>query len=89
MGNHSNACLGREWRNMITGKQIAYNYVVTSVGSSDWQKYAQIIKPPAEANACYLWMLNFETEGKAYFDDIVFVEISKPTDLILFLMLDN
>ncbi len=81
-GYRSNACLGREWRNSLTGKEASYNYVITAVASPDWQTYSQVVKPPPGADFCYLWVLNFETEGKAYFDNILFVEISLPDELL-------
>ena len=37
--------------------------------------YSEIVTLSPQAIYCYLWLLNYESNGKSYFDRILFVKI--------------
>jgi hypothetical protein len=67
--------LGREW---LPGGQ--YDYAVCEANPTTWTHYAQVVQPPAGATQAQVWLLNYESEGQVYFDDVVFVELGQVTD---------
>ena len=69
--------LGRRWMGKIEEKP-PYNYVVRGVKAESWTHYAGIARPPEGATSCHLWLLNYKSTGKVYFDDILFVELELP-----------
>jgi hypothetical protein len=68
--------LGREW---LPGKQ--YDYVVGGVTSNVWTHHAQVVQPPTGTTEARIWLLNFDSEGQVYFDDVVFVELGQIIDV--------
>ena len=72
-----NGYLGRRWLGKIKEKP-PYNYVVGGVRAESWTHYAGIAKPLEGATSCRLWLLNYKSTGKVYFDDILFVELKAP-----------
>jgi hypothetical protein len=72
-----NGFLGRRWIGKIKEEQ-PYNFVVGGVNAESWTHYAGIAKPLEGASSCRLWLLNFESTGKVYFDDILFIEVQVP-----------
>jgi len=72
-----NAFLGRKWFNS-SRIAIEYNYVATDIDSPKWKYYFQVFPSPYNSKYCRLWIGNYETHGKAYFDDILFIELQLP-----------
>jgi len=72
-----NAYFGRIWFDLEKNK-IVYNYVVKGTRSSQWKFYSKIVIPPPNSIYCRLWVVNFENQGKAYFDDILFIKLQLP-----------
>jgi hypothetical protein len=73
----ANAHYGRHWIDLYN-RSIAYNYIPLDNARADWRFYSQIIKPPQEAEKCEIWPLNFQSNGKAYFDNLLFIDIDLP-----------
>jgi hypothetical protein len=73
-----NGCLGRRWKGNIAEEIRPFSYVVAGIASEDWQHYAAVVSPPEGANHAQIWMLNFRSKGRVYFDDVWFMEIERP-----------
>lgn len=72
-----NAFLGRIW--LSSGQDaIKYNYVAVNIRSPDWKYYSEVIIPPSNSAYCRLWLINYETQGKAYFDGVLFIKLQSP-----------
>jgi hypothetical protein len=74
-----NGYLGRRWMGKIEEKP-PYNYVVGGVRAESWTHYAGIAKPLEGASSCRLWLLNYKSSGKVYFDDILFIKLEIPEE---------
>jgi len=72
-----NAYLGRRWFDSEKC-DILYNYAASGIKFPQWRFYSQIVTPPSNAAYCRLWTINYETEGKVYFDDIIFIKLQLP-----------
>ena len=70
--------LGRRWAGDIAKGVLPYDYVVAGVRPDDWQHYAEVTRPLEGATRCQIWLLNYETVGRVYFDNVLFVEIGLP-----------
>jgi hypothetical protein len=69
-GEASYAFLGREWL-----PSTEYGYVAVAVSPQDWAHYARALVAPETVKAARVWLLNYESSGTAYFDDVAFVEL--------------
>ncbi len=65
------------WRWLGNFKEAIYDYVAWSPQLDYWAHHAKIIKPVPGATEVELWLNNYWTTGKAYFDNIVFVDIGQ------------
>jgi tetratricopeptide (TPR) repeat protein len=72
-----NAYFGRRWFDSEKNPMV-YHYVATKVKSPAWNYYVQVATPPHSSAYCCLWVINYENQGKAYFDDILFIELQLP-----------
>jgi hypothetical protein len=71
-----NGYLGRCWIGKIKGGP--YSYLAAGVKPTSWTHYAGIAKPLEGASGCRLWLINYKSTGKVYFDDILFIEVQVP-----------
>jgi len=67
--------LGRRWSVSV---KSPYDYVATGVGASSWTHFAGIAAPMEGAKGCRVWLLNVKSQGKVYFDDILFFDLEIP-----------
>ena len=72
-----NVYFGRNWFDS-SQSAIRYDYVVINAKSPKWQYYSQLTPIPHNSAYCRLWLTNYETRGKAYFDDILFIKLEVP-----------
>ena len=72
-----NAFLGRTWFDSKKDA-INYNYVKSRIQGQDWKVYSQVTKPLPHSAWCRLLVINHDTPGKAYFDDVLFVKLNFP-----------
>lgn len=72
--------LGRRWILPMSTLDYdsTYDYVIVSVKDSIWQYYVGVTRPLLSADRCQLWLLNYASTGKVYFDNLLFVEIRDP-----------
>ena len=66
---NGNACFGRRWFDS-ENRRLFYDYVASGIKSSKWRFLPGIVIAPSESAYCRLWVSNYETRGKTYFDDI-------------------
>jgi hypothetical protein len=64
--------LGRQWL-----PSQKYDYVAAEVRKNEWLRYDQIVRPPDKTTQAQVWLLNFDSTGAVYFDDIIFVELGQ------------
>ncbi len=72
-----NGFFGRRWYDQKRNPLI-YNYAATSINSSEWEYYFQIIKVEPELGYCRLWLTNSESNGQVCFDNILFIRLDAP-----------
>ncbi len=72
--DYGKAAIGAEWVN--SKKRFPYSYIAGALNDNQWTYYAGVLKPFEEARGARIWFLN--AEGRAYFDDVFFVELSVP-----------
>ena len=65
------------WRWLGNFKEEIYDYVAFSPQLDYWAHHAKIIKSVPGATEVELWLNNYWTTGKAYFDNIVFVDVGQ------------
>ncbi len=75
-GEDGNIYFGQRWTT-ADSKKSPREYVVHSVSPVEWTHYAALVTPPAGAGQAQIWLSNHRTEGKAFFDNVVFVEIGR------------
>ena len=75
-----NALFGRAWFDQDKNR-IVYDYVDRNSDLSQWKYYSQVIKPPANAAYCLLWLTNYKTKNPVYFDDVLFIKLLFPLEL--------
>jgi hypothetical protein len=75
-----NGYWGRRWGGDIAEGVRSYDYVAVGVSSENWTHYAAVTQPLKGANRCQVWLLNFRSTGRVYFDDVVFTEIGLPEE---------
>jgi hypothetical protein len=73
---NGNAFLGRRW--LADGGMAQEEYLVTGDTGGTWGRYMQLAAPPAAATALEVLLLNLNTTGTAYFDDILLLPIDRP-----------
>lgn len=72
------AYLGRRWAGDTPEKADSYGYTAAGVRVQNWQHFAEVIRPPQDATQARIRLLNSDSEGQAYFDNVVFIEIESP-----------
>jgi hypothetical protein len=72
--------LGRRWAGDAVQESDRYSYAASSVSTEDWHQYAGLVQPPLGATDFQAWLLNWESAGKVYFDNVLFVEIGLPEE---------
>lgn len=77
---NGNAFMGRAWFDPEK-KRISYSYAAENITFSEWEYYSQIVLPPINTVYSCLWLTNLETKGKAYFDNILFVQLDAPVKI--------
>lgn len=73
-----NGYLGRRWIGDIPEGVRYYDYVAAGVTAEDWQHYAGVTQPVTGTVCGQIWLLNYMIVGRAYFDNVLFVEIGQP-----------
>ncbi len=68
--NGGRAYIGRQW---LPGQ--SYDYAVGEAEHESWRHNAQALRPPPGSTSAQLWLLNVESQGRAWFDDVAFVEL--------------
>jgi len=74
---NGNAYLGRRWFDSEK-RVMKYNYAASNIRLPSWEYYSQIVTPHSNVAYCRLWVINYKTQGKAYFDDIIFIKLELP-----------
>ena len=72
------AYLGYRWRDAPSKQDKDYDYVARGVQPEAWQHYTGLAIPPPETAGVRVWLLNYESEGKVYFDDVALVPLPLP-----------
>ncbi len=67
------AKLGVVWRTDDGTRHIKW---VDNVFSPTWVYSARIVEAPAFARQATIWLTNFETDGSAWFDDVLFFKLT-------------
>lgn len=69
------AWMGREY-----GPEYIYNYAASNIESPNWKYFSEVITPPTGAKYVNLRVLlvSHSKEGKAYFDDLIFIKLPLP-----------
>ncbi len=77
-----NAFLGRAWDGDFSGDVTQrYSYVASNVQATDWQHYVRVAEPLPGSDRVRVWLLNYQSTGRAYFDDVIFVKIGRPKNV--------
>jgi len=58
--------------------ELPYSYVVAGEKSSDWRHYGKLAHPLPGASYARVWLINFNSAGKVYFDNVLFVKVTVP-----------
>jgi len=74
---NGNAYFGRRWFDSEKSS-ILYNYAASGISFPQWRFYSQVVIPPSNSVYCRLWVINYEAQGKAYFDNIIFIRLELP-----------
>jgi tetratricopeptide (TPR) repeat protein len=77
-GEDGSGALGRRWIGSTPQGVRNHDYVVGSASPEAWQHYAAVAQPLDGARGCQVWLLNFESTGRVYFDNVLFVGIGRP-----------
>jgi hypothetical protein len=75
-GEAGNAYFGQRWTTVADGR-TSRTYVVHSVSPGEWTHYAALAIPPEGAGQTQVWLSNHRTEGKVFFDNVIFVEVDR------------
>lgn len=75
-GEAANVYFGQRWT-MSDSKESSRDYVVHSVSPVEWTHYAGLVTPRAGAGQAQIWLSNHRSVGRAYFDNVVFVEVGR------------
>lgn len=74
-----NAFLGRNWPDAPPATAtFSYSFVVAGEQAGVWRHYAGIAIPPAGSTRTQIWLLNNNSTGQVYFDDVTFVPLDRP-----------
>jgi tetratricopeptide (TPR) repeat protein len=73
-----NGYLGRRWMGDIEEGVRPYDYVAAGITVDEWEHYAKATQPLGGAERCQVWLLNWKSLGRVYFDQISLVEIGLP-----------
>lgn len=74
------ASMGHLWVGNVT-LDPPYRFFV-GYSPQDWRFHAGVVTPPPGAREIQLWLLNYQTVGKAIFDDILFMKLETPTKTV-------
>lgn len=73
------AYMGHRWRGDLEDLERKYQYVTGGVQNEEWAFYGKIMIIPEPVDEINFWLLNYNSEGVVYFDDLMFFEINPPT----------
>jgi tetratricopeptide (TPR) repeat protein len=77
-----NPQLGWRWGGALPAQFQGHEYYAApSAGDDTWRRYAGLAGPPPGAASAQFWLLNTDTEGAAYFDDVSLTQIALPAPL--------
>ncbi|MGQ9631383.1 MAG: tetratricopeptide repeat protein [bacterium] len=68
-----NGYIGRIWI-----PSYKYNYAVSGFNSPAWHNLVQVIRPLPGSRGARLWLINYKSNGKVYFDDMLFAKLDIP-----------
>ncbi len=71
------AHLGVNWRDG-NGGSLRYEYVARDVIPKEWRHYAGLLVAPPNVRKGNVVLINWESERRAFFDNILFVEVYGP-----------
>jgi hypothetical protein len=71
--------MGRNWPDApLVAGALSYSFVVAGEQSNAWRHYAGVAVPPAGSLRAQVWLLNYNSTGQVYFDDVLFVSLARP-----------
>jgi hypothetical protein len=73
-----NGYLGRRWMGDVVDGVRPYDYVAAGITANEWRQHAEVTQPLGGAERCQVWLLNWESLGRVYFDQISLVEVGLP-----------
>ena len=68
--------LGRLWGGRDLDIELLFDYIVGTLQNDDWKFYSTPIRLPKGAEHLDIWMLNYNSEGSVFFDDMMLFEVS-------------
>lgn len=71
--SQGNGYLGRAWEG--TDRSQPFDYAVAELRDSEWKYVWQVVEPPRDATSFKLAALNFESNGEAAFDSMLFIAL--------------
>jgi tetratricopeptide (TPR) repeat protein len=77
-GVGGNGFLGRRWAGGVAEGVRPYSYVAAGVSPDSWQYYSEVTRPLPGTTRCRMMLINHESVGQVYFDDLLFLEVSPP-----------
>ena len=77
MSEAGNADLGRNWLGDLPTKRND-SYAAYEVDSNRWQRYVGFAEPPPGAKQTEIWLINYESAGRAYFDNLILLALARP-----------
>lgn len=76
-GGDGKAYLGAGWFDQ-NKDFIQASYCAANISAPDWQYYTRVFSPFEQSKYCRLWLLNYKSSGKVYFDEIIFIKLKLP-----------
>jgi len=70
--------IGRFWYGDLAPEEQGDSYIVGGGENANWAHYAGVAVPPAGSAEVEVWLLNYESEGTAYFDDLILAPVPAP-----------
>lgn len=78
MRHDGRGSLGIIW---LRGKRtLGHPYILSGGPALRWTYLAQVVRLLPGANRAQVWMVNYESDGGAAFDDVLFVRLRLPVE---------
>ncbi|MDP2728839.1 MAG: hypothetical protein Q8P59_15020, partial [Dehalococcoidia bacterium] len=59
--------------------QPPYQYIVGGASPDNWTHYTGLLSPPQGADSAQVWLINFDSQGKVFLDDVLLFKVKEPT----------